>query len=150
MTENRLLWLIPLALILAGLVFAYRAYATPTEATVLVEWSTASELDTAGFNVYRSDTPDGPFRRVNEQLIPAAPDPLIGGSYVYTDTNVIAGQTYYYELEDVETGGTTTRHGPITVKAEADTKPGLLMGAGLIAIALIGMAIVVLRKRQRG
>ena len=32
-----------------------------------------------------------------------------GGSYVFTDTQVIAGQTYWYELEEIELSGKATR-----------------------------------------
>jgi hypothetical protein len=50
MTTHRIAWLITALLALAGLTLGYRAYARRAEATVVVEWSTASELDTAGFN----------------------------------------------------------------------------------------------------
>jgi len=122
---------------LAGLALAYDAYTGRSKATVVVEWSTASELDTAGFNLYRSDSPDGPFARVNQDLIPASSDPLIGGSYRFTDTEVVAGHTYYYQLEDVEIGGTTTRHGPIEVRAEGGARTEMLLAAALIGAAII-------------
>jgi hypothetical protein len=137
MSIRRLTGLIIGLLVLATLVFGYWARAAPMAATVIVEWSTASELDTAGFNLYRSDSTDGPFTRLNEHLIPASPDPLVGGSYTFTDTNVVAGRTYYYQLEDVETGGATTRHGPIAAKAEAGGK-AILLAAALLGGALLG------------
>ncbi len=87
-------------------------------AQVIVEWSTETEINTVGFNLYRAESPEGPFTRVNDQLIPSSPDPLVGGHYVYTDTQVVAGRTYYYELEDVEASGVSTRHGPIVVTAQ--------------------------------
>ncbi len=141
MPIQRLVWPICAFLALAGLILGYRAMTAGAEASVVVEWSTATELDTAGFNIYRSDSPDGPFTRVNEELIPASPNPLVGGSYSFTDTDVVAGQTYYYLLEDVETGGTTTRHGPIQVTAEGGTFTQGLLAAALIAVAVIGAAI---------
>ena len=88
---------------------------------VIVEWTTESEVDMAGFNLYRSESPDGPYVKVNTALIPGASDPILGGQYAYTDTNVVAGQTYYYKLEDVELDGATTLHGPIEVVAEASS-----------------------------
>ena len=92
---------------------------TPAPSVVVVEWTTESEVDMAGFNLYRSESPDGPYLKVNPALIPGSSDPLLGGKYVYTDTNVVAGRTYYYKLEDVELDGATTLHGPIEVMAEA-------------------------------
>jgi hypothetical protein len=148
MSTRRLTGLIIGLLVLATLVCGYWARTVPTAATVIVEWSTASELDTAGFNLYRSDSPDGPFTCINEHLIPAFPDPLVGGSYAFTDTNVIAGRTYYYQLEDVETGGATTRHGPIAAKAEAGGK-AILLAAALLGGALLGLGAVGLRRFRR-
>jgi len=54
------------------------------ESKILVEWNTASEINTLGFNVYRSNTMDGDRIQLNDYLIPAKADPLIGGSYTYT------------------------------------------------------------------
>ena len=138
MSIRRLTGLIGL-LVLATLVCGYWARTAPTAATVIVEWTTASELNTAGFNLYRSDSSEGPFARLNEHLIPASPDPLVGGSYVFTDTNVVAGRTYYYQLEDVETSGATTRHGPIAAKAEGGGQAILLAVALLMGGALLGL-----------
>lgn len=114
---------------------------TADSSVVLVEWATESEVDTAGFNIYRSESSDGPFICINDHLIPASPDPLVGGSYVFTDTDVVAGRTYYYQLEDVEFDGTSTRHGPIEAKAAAHG--GLWrwwpVGVLLIAATLAGI-----------
>ena len=110
--------------------------------SVTIEWTTASELNTAGFNLYRSEELAGTYTRLNADLIPGSTDPLTGGSYRYTDTNVIAGRTYYYQLEDIETGGTTARHEPYQVVAgNGSNISGLtigLLGAGLLA-GLIGL-----------
>jgi hypothetical protein len=123
---------------MAALALGYWAWTVRTEATVIVEWTTASELNTAGFNLYRRDSPDDPFSRLNEHLIPASPDPLLGGSYAFTDTNVVAGRTYYYQLEDVETSGATTRHGPIAAKAEGGGQVALLVLVLLVG-AILGL-----------
>jgi len=116
----------------------------PAQAGVVVEWTTANEVNTAGFNLYRSDSPDGPFVQINASLIPASADPLTGGQYAYEDTAVQAGQTYYYLLEDVEYSGQTTRHGPIESTAPGLAPPlalGLALGlAALAAAAVFGLA----------
>ncbi|MCD6290655.1 MAG: hypothetical protein J7M34_09155 [Anaerolineae bacterium] len=110
MRVRRLVLLLGLMVLLAG--------CGRLAAPIVIEWSTETEVNTVGFNLYRAESPDGPFERINKELIPASPDPLAGGHYVYTDTQVIAGRTYYYELEDVESDGNTTRHGPIVVRAQ--------------------------------
>lgn len=145
---RRLAWLIVGLLAMAALALGYWAWTVRIAATVIVEWTTASELNTAGFNLYRRASPDGPFSRLNEHLIPASPDPLLGGSYAFTDTNVVAGRTYYYQLEDVETSGATTRHGPIAAKAEGSGQITLLALA-LLAGAAIGLGIMGLSSFRR-
>jgi hypothetical protein len=69
---------------------------------IVVTWETASEVDTAGFHVYRSPSPDGPFERVTDAPIPAQGDPLVGATYQHEDRNLVWGQRYYYQLEEVE------------------------------------------------
>ncbi len=113
----------------------------PDSSLVLVEWTTESEANTAGFNVYRSESPDGPYVKVNTALVPGASDPLLGGQYVYTDTNVVAGRTYYYKLEDVELGGATTLHGQIEVVAEVGSPSAF---ASLVAWRPLAVLIAVL------
>jgi len=54
---------------------------------------------------------------VNDRLIPASLDPLLGGEYTYHDDAVEPSSEYIYFLEEVEFDGTTTRYGPIEAKA---------------------------------
>lgn len=140
--------LIPLLLISLAAAFVLMIVtATGSAATVTVEWSTASELNTAGFNLYRGETPDGPFTRINPELIPASPDPLIGGSYIYTDTGVAAGRTYYYQLEDVETSGAATVQGVVQVKADGGLDPALLIALAAVGVVMIGIMVFLRRPR---
>ena len=61
---------VPLRLIvLLVILFALSGCAAP----VRVEWITETEMNTAGFNLYRGESADGPFDvKVNAQLIPPA------------------------------------------------------------------------------
>ncbi len=79
-------------------------------ASVTMEWTTETELETAGFNWYRSQSADGEFVQINKTLIPAKGDALSGASYTFTDSNVMAGETYFYVLEEVEYDATTNRY----------------------------------------
>jgi hypothetical protein len=127
-------------MVIAGFVLAVLALRAFSTTEIVVEWSTASEMDTAGFHLYRSSTEDGEYTRITDGLIPAADDPLTGGAYNYTDTNVEAGRTYFYQLEEVEMSGNTSTHGPIPVEA---TRGGWL--EGLTALVLIVMGFGGLR-----
>jgi len=81
--------------------------------SVVLTWETGSEIDNAGFNLYRASSASGPWTRVNPELIPANGDPVAGTDYSYVDT---PGEgTFYYELEDVDTHGVSTRHGPVRI-----------------------------------
>ena len=123
---------------------------------VLVEWTTESEVNTAGFNVYRSESAEGPYVKINRELIPSSPDPILGGHYAYTDTDVMPGRVYFYQLEDVELDGTSTRHGPIEVVAKA-SRPSAFENlaaswplAVVIAVLALGGAILARRRGCRG
>ncbi len=83
----------------------------------MVEWETASEVGTVGFNLLRQDAKSGQWVRVNDALLPALMDAPQGGAYRYPDRNVSVGQTYTYQLEEVEVTGETRTHGPYTVTA---------------------------------
>ncbi len=120
----------------------------PAPARILVDWTTATEVDTAGFNVYRSTQPDGTFVKVNANLIPASTDPLSGGKYRYEDLNVTPGQTYYYKLEDVELGGTKEEHGPIKITAAMNPRYDyLVILGGAIVVAALGVLFVRAKRR---
>lgn len=139
----------PLPLLLIGLLAAITLIVVTATgaATITIEWSTASELDTAGFNLQRGETPDGPFTRLNADLIPASPDPLIGGRYTFTDTAVVAGRTYFYQLEDVETNGTVTAQGVLEVTAGGRLEPATLIALAAAGAIMIGISAFLRRKR---
>ncbi|MFZ2359012.1 MAG: C25 family cysteine peptidase [Anaerolineae bacterium] len=87
---------------------------------VLVTWQTVSEHDTLGFNLYRSQAPD----QLGELLAftPAqSPGSSQGATYSYSDTAVVPGQSYWYTLEDLDSGGVATQHGPVGVTVEQPT-----------------------------
>ena len=81
-----------------------------TPASILIEWDTATEMDTAGFYVYRANQPTDEFQRVNQAMIPSVGNATSGGSYSYADEDVAPGETYYYLLEEVENDSSTNRY----------------------------------------
>lgn len=138
LTSRRITLLLAVGLILMALALFLATALTPPAVTV--QWSTASELNTAGFNVLRGDSPDGPFTRLNADVIPASPDPLVGGSYIFTDTLVTPGQTYYYQLEEVEFGGSSTPQGTVVATAPYSIEPiVLVVGLGFVVILIAAL-----------
>jgi hypothetical protein len=81
--------------------------------SVRLNWETAVEIDSAGFNLYRATTTNGPYTRINPLLI-AATGAGGGASYSYIDAPPGSG-VYYYELEEVDVYGESTFHGPVSV-----------------------------------
>ncbi len=107
-------------------------------APVRIEWSTETEMNTAGFNIYRGESPDGPFDvKINDQIIASSPDPMIGGKYSYVDSTAQMGKLYYYQLEEVEKNGTANKVGVTPVRAGGfDWRLGLVLG-GLAAVVVL-------------
>jgi hypothetical protein len=88
--------------------------ASASESEVRLTWETAAEIDNEGFNIWRSETADGSYVKLNSSLIPAQGNADTGASYEYADTGVVRGMTYYYKLEDVDLHGVSTFHGPVS------------------------------------
>lgn len=65
--------------------------------SVLMEWRTGTEIDTGGFQVWRSDIPNDPAGGVLVEEFAPQGD-TAGFTYQYTDTGVLPGRTYYYTL----------------------------------------------------
>lgn len=137
-------------LTLVSLLLLLIAWRQAQRATVLVEWSTASELDTAGFNLYRSESAEGPFTKINSSLIPASQDPLSGSQYRYQDDQVQPDTLYYYQLEEVEMGGGVNRFGPISARSSDNRRLFLLtLGAGLLSLWLLARLAFIRRRNVR-
>jgi hypothetical protein len=83
----------------------------------MIIWETGTEIDNAGFNLYRSVSPDGPWTKINTSLIVAEGDPFSGASYTFVD---MPGRgNFYYRLEDVDYFGLSTLHDPVLAELGA-------------------------------
>jgi hypothetical protein len=114
---------------------------------VVVTWETASEVDTAGFLLYRSDSPASPFSLLTETPVPAQGDPLVGDSYRYVDRDVTWGQRYFYQLEEVERNGARHRF-PNVVEGRAGVGWPWALAAGAVLAILGGVGIWPIPKRD--
>jgi len=95
--------------------------AKSSEAFIRLDWETSSEMDNAGFNLWRCETKDGAYVKVNDALIPAEGGASWGAAYRVDDTGVTSGRRYFYKLEDVNLAGDSTLHGPVAATVR---KPG--------------------------
>jgi uncharacterized protein DUF1573 len=94
----------------------------PGERRARLTWEARQEKDTYGYLVYRSDRREGPFRRVNPEIVrvSAAAGPHV---YTYLDEQVEPGHTYYYYLESMGRGGTKSRLSGVMAKVIPKAAP---------------------------
>ena len=88
--------------------------ATPKSEKVILQWNTESEIDNAGFNIYRATAEDGEYIKINSALIAAEGSSTQGTNYEFIDYGLKNGKTYYYKLEDIDLNGSGTLHGPVS------------------------------------
>jgi hypothetical protein len=82
-----------------------------------LEWTPNSDVDLMGYNVYRSDSLDGPFERVT--LFP------VGGVSYYQDKGLERMTSYFYLVTSVDSSGNESR---FTVAKKAWTSMDYLEG----------------------
>jgi len=76
-----------------------------SESGVILNWTTESELENAGFNIFRSEDKQGVFVKVNASLIQGAGTTSDRNKYSWTDTTAKANIAYYYRIEDMSFDG---------------------------------------------
>ena len=98
--------------------------ASAADGDVVLEWETAAEMGTAGFNILRWEPGSAEFVQVNDRLLPALVDSPQGGSYRFIDPSAKRGRTYHYQLNEVEFEGRVNAYGPaiVVVPKEAGAK----------------------------
>jgi fibronectin type 3 domain-containing protein len=64
---------------------------------VVLEWSANTEPDIAGYNVYRSGSPEGAYVKLNESGVLTTP--------AYSDTSAPSGTVSYYRITAVDEAG---------------------------------------------
>lgn len=98
--------------------------ATAGDKKVTLNWETASELNHAGFEVYRSTREKSDFRLVSSFTsssdLRGKGDQ--GGKYSLVDKQVLNTVTYYYKLVDVSLDGKSIEHDVLSV-IPTDGKP---------------------------
>lgn len=116
------------ALIIAAVFVAGLATATETDSTtaltpspaesITLKWTARNENSVYGYLIYRADRRQGPFMRINTEIVhvekPAIDD--ASSSYEYVDATVIPGSTYFYYLDTISKGGLKTRFSGVIKK----------------------------------
>jgi len=124
---------------------------------VRLEWETASEIDHAGFHLWRSDAGDGTYSRITDTLIPAEGGATFGFAYAYVDIDLMDGQAYFYKLETIDNSGENEFFGPVSTasvlgddREEATPVPTLSQWGAMVLFLILGAgAVLGLRLRRR-
>lgn len=76
-------------------------------------WTTASEVDNFGYDVFRGDKEEGPFTKLNA-------DPILGAgttdetkNYSYRDDTIDPCREYWYYVESIDTKGMREKFTPV-------------------------------------
>ncbi len=93
-----------------------------TDTGVVINWTTESELDNAGFNIYRGLSKEGPFVKVNPKLIQGAGTTDERNTYKWIDTTAKSGIVYYYQIENVSFTGEGQTHTTARLKGFISAK----------------------------
>lgn len=94
---------------------------------VLLKWSTHSEVNNLGFELYKSTNEDGEFEQIasyehNESLKGAGNSTEIH-QYSFKDIQVVNDIEYWYKLADVDITGVRTFHGAISATPNGNSLP---------------------------
>jgi hypothetical protein len=89
-----------------------------------LRWTTASEVDNFGFDIYRGDDEEGPFERLTESPIPGAGTTDLTTDYAWDDHDIDPWQVYYYYVESISLQGVREQFTPIIrAKAKLPAEP---------------------------
>lgn len=139
----------PTAVTLSSL---HATLANSAQEAIALDWQTESQINTAGFNLYRSSQAQGPYRLVNNSLIPVSGDSLGGANYHFEDTTVTSSETYYYQIEELGLDGNRSRHPPVAITVPVISNPNSptipLLASGIFLI-VASATFMGWRKRRR-
>ncbi len=84
---------------------------------VLLLWNISPEIDASYYNVYRSESLKGKFKKINKTPIPVdKPE--------FTDRECIGGKVYYYRVTAVDlSGNESPQSGPVSIIPKDTTPP---------------------------
>lgn len=76
-------------------------------------WTTASEEENFGYDVYRGDAESGPFVKLTKQPILGNGTTLDTHKYEYPDDTIDPCKDYWYYVESISTDGSREKFTPV-------------------------------------
>jgi hypothetical protein len=87
------------------------------------KWTTASEVDNFGYEVFRGEKEAGPFVKLTKEPILGAGTTDETHNYKFADTTIDPCKDYWYYVESITTSGTREKFTPV-FKAPAKRHAG--------------------------
>jgi FlgD Ig-like domain len=111
----------PLPITLSSFTAAY------SSSRAILQWTTLSEMNNAGWNVYRAEIDDLAMSlRINTELISGQGTTLETSRYSFNDEyDVFEGFSYYYWLESISYSGVVEQYGPVMLTIPAEEEEDL-------------------------
>jgi hypothetical protein len=110
------------------------------DGSILLRWVTGTEIGTAGFDLYRSVSPDfSSFEKVTPRMIEARGTPQAGAEYKVLDKSVNPGTLYYYFLVEIDVNGKMSAFGPIQCRARIPKPEKFEMYSAIIQMDTFGV-----------
>ena len=85
-----------------------------------IRWTTASEVDNFGFDVYRAESKEGPFEVLTEEPIEGGGTVDEPRNYLFVDDTIDPKKAYFYYVESISMSGAREQFTPI-VRAKPKT-----------------------------
>jgi hypothetical protein len=77
-----------------------------------LDWTTSTETAGTAFNIYRSTSRDGGYRKINLLPVKARGKVGAGRPYRFFDLTAFGAKRFYYRLECIDASGVSLMHGP--------------------------------------
>ena len=116
--------------------------ATTTTDDVTLKWRTATETNNLGFNIYRSDTKDGKYIKLNTILLSGAGTDATPHDYLFTDENIVDTRTYYYYIECVDFNGKRDKSPILQITVGQDSEVKVIDNSKIIVPSKLKTVII--------
>jgi hypothetical protein len=100
--------------------------ASPKPLSNTIKWSTASEVENFGYDVFRGDKEEGPFTKLNSKIIAGAGTVDEPRYYQYVDETIEVAREYWYYVESVSMAGVREKFTPV-FKSKAKDADGKVL-----------------------
>jgi len=110
------------------------------DGAILLHWETGTEIGTAGFDLYRSESPDfESFEKVTPRMVEPTGSPVAGAEYSVLDRSVKPGTLYYYFLVEIDVNGKMDTFGPVQARAKIPVAEKFEMYSAIIQMDTFGV-----------